>query len=166
VRDRPPEDRTSLGRSVGLPRRVRNGILALTSGNCFLDRSARNIGSFLLDDLPKNLPMGSEIDVTFAHDLNGIVEISARDRKSGKTEKSRFDVNRLSEVPPGADRADREKCERILRSARKKLGRIGDDAESRKEIEQKADLLEKSLAGDGDDALKLALELAEMIAGI
>ena len=124
------------------------------------------IGSFLLDDLPKNLPMGSEIDVTFSHDLNGIVEISARDRKSGKTEKSRFDVNRLSEVPSGARRVDREKCEKILRSARRKLDKISGDAESRKEIEHKADLLEKALARDGDDALKLALELAEIIAGM
>ena len=124
-----------------------------------------SIGSFLLDELPKNLPMGSEIDVTFAYDLNGVVEVSARDRKSGKTEKSRFDVNRLAEVPSGGGRADREKCEKILRSARRKLGRIGGDSASWKEIDEKAGLLEKALENDREDALALALELAEMIAG-
>jgi len=124
-----------------------------------------SIGSFSLEELPKNLPMGSEIDVTFAYNLNGIVEVSARDRKSGKIATSRFDVNRPAEAPSGGGRADREKCEKILRSARRKLGRIGSDSESWKEIDEKAKLLEKALEGDGEDALKIAMQLAELIAG-
>ena len=124
------------------------------------------VGSFRLDKLPKNLPVGSEIDVTFAYDLNGIVEVSARDRKSGKTEKSRFDVNRSAEAPSHSGHADREKCEKILRSARRKLGKMDSDADLWKEIDQKAGLLEKALEKDGEDALNLARELAEMIAGI
>ncbi len=124
------------------------------------------IGSFLLDDLPKNLPAGSEIDVSFSYDLNGIVEVSARDRKSGKAEKSRFDVNRPPAVPATDGGADRQKCEKIIRSARKKLGRIGDDAGLRKQVEEKVELLEKALENDGEDSLRIALELAEIIAGI
>jgi molecular chaperone DnaK len=124
-----------------------------------------SIGSFSLDELPKNLPMGAEIDVTFAYDLNGIVEVSARDRKSGKTEKSLFDVNRHAETPSGGGHADREKCEKILRSARRKLGRIGSDSESWKEIDEKAGLLEQALEKDGEDAMKIAMQLAELIAG-
>jgi molecular chaperone DnaK len=124
-----------------------------------------SIGSFRLDELPKNLPMGSEIDVTFAYDLNGIVEVSARDRKSGKTEKSRFDVNRRAEAPSGGGRADREKCEKILRSARRKLGRIASDSKSWKEIDKKAKLLEKALERDGENAMNIAMQLAELIAG-
>jgi molecular chaperone DnaK (HSP70) len=124
------------------------------------------VGSFSLEELPKNLPMGSEIDVTFAYDLNGVVEVSARDRTSGKTEKSRFDVNRHVEAPSGSAHADREKCKKILKSARRKLEKMDSDADIWKEIDQKAGLLEKALKTDGEDALKLALELAETIAGI
>jgi molecular chaperone DnaK len=123
------------------------------------------IGSFLLEELPKNLPAGSEIDVTFTYDLNGIVEVSARDRRSGKAEKARFDVNRLSAVPSGGGSADREKCMKILRSARRKLGRAAGDTTLRKEIEGKVDLLEKALEGNGEDALEIAMELAQIIAG-
>jgi molecular chaperone DnaK len=136
------------------------------------------IGSFKLADLPKKLPAGSEIDVTFEYNLNGIVEVGARDRTSGKTKKARFDVNRPEEVAAGpaisregrdrseAARADREKCRRILRSARKKLARIGDDAAPRKKIERKMEQLEKALEKEGGNPLELALELAELTAGI
>ncbi|OHD70335.1 MAG: hypothetical protein A2177_04040 [Spirochaetes bacterium RBG_13_68_11] len=135
------------------------GDQAVASENSF-------VGSFKLNELPKNLPMGSEIDVTFAHDLNGIVEVSARDRTSGKTEKSHFDVNRRAEAPSERGHADREKCEKILRSARRKLGKMDSDADVWKEIDRKAGLLEKALEKNGEGALALARELAEMIAGI
>ena len=52
------------------------------------------IGSFILDRLPPKLPMGSEIEVRFEYDLNGIVEINALERTSGRREKLEVDVNR------------------------------------------------------------------------
>jgi molecular chaperone DnaK len=123
------------------------------------------IGSFILDKLPRNLPAGSEIDVTFSYDLNGVIEVSAQDRKSGKAETSRFDVNRLTEVPFEGGRSDRETCEKILRSAGRKLSRMGSDAEPRKEIEEKAKLLEGALEKGGEEAMTIALSLAELMAG-
>ena len=128
------------------------------SGNTF-------IGSFLLDKLPRNLPAGSEIDVTFSYDLNGVIEVSAQDRKSGKAETSRFDVNRVTAVPSAGGRSDRETCEKILKSARRKLGRMGSHAESRREIEEKAKLLEQALENDAEETMTIALSLAELIAG-
>ncbi len=52
------------------------------------------IASFVLDNLPKNLPSGSEVDITFEYNINGLVEVSAQDRKSGKKEKLEVDINR------------------------------------------------------------------------
>ncbi len=53
------------------------------------------IASFVLDNLPKELPSGSEVDITFEYNINGLVEVSAQDRKSGKMEKLEVDINRV-----------------------------------------------------------------------
>jgi len=123
------------------------------------------IGSFQLGELPKNLPAGSEIDVSFTYNLNGIVEVTARDRRSGKSERAAFDVNRALTASDGVG-VEREKWEKILRSARRKLATLGADATARKEIEQKVTLLEEALANDGGHGAKIASELAAAIAGI
>jgi molecular chaperone DnaK len=123
------------------------------------------IGSFQLGELPKNLPAGSEIDVSFTYNLNGIVEVTARDRRSGKSERAAFDVNRALTASDGVG-VEREKWEKILRSARRKLATLGADATARKEIEQKVTLLEEALANDGGNGAKIASELAAAIAGI
>ena len=52
------------------------------------------IGSFVLDDLPPDLPLGSEIEVSFEYNLNGIVEVSALERSSGRRKELEVDVNR------------------------------------------------------------------------
>jgi molecular chaperone DnaK len=123
------------------------------------------IGSFQLGELPKNLPAGSEIDVSFTYNLNGIVEVTARDRRSGKSGRAAFDVNRVPTASDGVG-VGREKWEKILRSARRKLATLEADAAARKEIEQKVTLLEQALANDGGGGAKIASELAAAIAGI
>jgi molecular chaperone DnaK len=59
------------------------------------------LGSFLMDDLPKKLPVHSEIDVTFSYNINGIVEVTAVERKSGKTKNIQVDIN--APAPETAD---------------------------------------------------------------
>lgn len=54
------------------------------------------IGAFVLDDLPSNLPLGSEIEVSFEYNLNGIVEVSALERSSGRRKKLKVDLNRAA----------------------------------------------------------------------
>ncbi len=54
------------------------------------------IGSFVLDELPPNLPLGSEIEVSFEYNLNGIVEVSALERSSGRRRKLAVDLNRAA----------------------------------------------------------------------
>jgi molecular chaperone DnaK len=60
------------------------------------------IGSFTMDKLPKRLPEGSEVDVTFEYNLNGVVEVMATERKSGTQQKMQVDIHRLQKIePPG-----------------------------------------------------------------
>jgi molecular chaperone DnaK len=68
--------------------KVYQGEKPMVTDNTFL-------GSFLVDNLPKNLKANSEIEVTFDYNLNGIVEINALERKSGRSEKLAVDVTRL-----------------------------------------------------------------------
>jgi len=90
------------------------------SGNTFL-------GSFVMDNLPKNLPAGSEIEVTFEYNLNGIVEITAFERESKRKEKLKVDINRLD-----IKEINRKKINRILNRARKKLGKCDNPGISHK----------------------------------
>jgi molecular chaperone DnaK len=52
------------------------------------------LGSFSVENLPKKLKADSEIEVTFNYNLNGIVEVSALEPHSGRSEKLKLDVNR------------------------------------------------------------------------
>jgi molecular chaperone DnaK len=54
------------------------------------------VGSFVLEDLPPNLPEGSEIEVSFHYNLNGIVEVSALEPGSGRHKQLQVDVNRAA----------------------------------------------------------------------
>jgi len=58
------------------------------------------IGSFTMDKLPKRLPEGSEIDVTFEYNLNGVVEVMATERRSGTQQKMQVDIHRLQKIEP------------------------------------------------------------------
>ncbi len=58
------------------------------------------VGSFRME-LPAKLPSGSDIDVTFEYNLNGIVEVSAVHRKSARQKKLKVDVQRLKVLRAG-----------------------------------------------------------------
>ena len=130
-----------------------------------------------MDKLPKKLPAGSEIEVSFEYNLNGIVEISAIERKSGRKEKMKIDVNRLErkdDIPgepvihaePKKEKTDKKKkIERIIKTAKKKLNII-DDPELLEKIKAVVDSLEKTQPGDGKNMEKKAEELAGLVAEI
>ncbi|MCF6336033.1 MAG: Hsp70 family protein, partial [Spirochaetales bacterium] len=103
------------------------------------------IASFVLDNLPKKLPAGSEVDITFEYNINGLVEVSAQDRKSGKKERLEVDINRVSPIA-GDEKdkipeIDKGRVKRLIKTARKKLGQL-DDSELVKAIQEKSDNLE------------------------
>jgi molecular chaperone DnaK len=134
------------------------------------------IGSFVMDKLPRKLPDGSPLEVTFEYNLNGNVEITAIERKSGRKEKMKVDVNRLEKAVaisgkeptddrPKKDGVDKKKIERILKTAYKKVDQI-DNTEVLAKIKDIIDFLEKALPENGRKTKQKAEELAELIAEI
>jgi molecular chaperone DnaK (HSP70) len=59
-----------------------------------------------MDKLPKRLPQGSEIDVTFEYNLDGVVEVMATERRSGTQQKMQVDIHRLEKIEPTGDISD------------------------------------------------------------
>ncbi|MEA1911447.1 MAG: Hsp70 family protein [Spirochaetota bacterium] len=137
------------------------------------DRSINNnsfIASFLLDNLPKNLPAGSEIDVTFEYNINGLIEISAEERKSGRKEKLDVDINRISQSTnrekEKVSKIDIRKVKRLIKTAKKKSVQL-EDSEIKKEIEKRYKKLEALIdKGDmGGTEMELE-ELLELLSGV
>jgi len=125
------------------------------------------IASFILNDLPKNLPRGSEIDITFEYNINGLVEISAQDRKSGRKKKLNVDINR-SAIISSEDKheLDERKIKRLIITARKKAGKL-DDSKLTKTIQNNTDNLELLVnKGDAAGAERLLGELIELLSGV
>jgi molecular chaperone DnaK len=120
------------------------------------------LGSFMLEDLPPNLPAGSEVEVTFEYNLNGIVEITALERQSRRKQRLKVDVHRLDATETNGKISQR-KVERILKRARKMRKNI-DDAETRAKLEKRIQTLEKTLEKNDKNTGTLAEELAEFIA--
>ncbi|MBA7688229.1 Chaperone protein DnaK [subsurface metagenome] len=139
------------------------------------------IGSFIMHGLPQKLPAGSEIDVNFEYNLNGIVEVSAFERRSGRKEKMRVDVNRIGSLPaevqtasqsdaravkePESAKLNTEKIERILKTASKKLNQI-ENQKLLEEIKAKIKSLEKAVGEENLRAERLSEELVDLIADI
>lgn len=134
------------------------------------------IGSFVMDKLPKKLPDGSPLEVTFEYNLNGNVEITAQERMSGRKQKMKVDVNRLERAGdisgkepaddrPKKDGIDKKKIERILKTAHKKLDHI-DNPELLAKIKDIIDFLEKALPENGRKTKQKTEKLAELIAEI
>jgi molecular chaperone DnaK len=130
------------------------------------------IGSFILDKLAKKLPAGSEIDVTFEYTTNGVVKITACERKSGRKEKLSVDTHRLIRVNSESgeketgdtieEKDQRMRIERLLKTAHKKM-KQADDPVMKKSLASVIAGLEDALSHDTTLAEKLADELASLI---
>lgn len=128
------------------------------------------IASFVLDNLPKNLPSGSEVDITFEYNINGLVEVSAQERKSGKLEKLEVDINRVSQMADEEKdkvlEINKGKIKRLIKTARKKLGKM-EDSELVKAIQEKSDNLDFLMnKGDVLESEVVMDELSELLAGV
>jgi len=147
------------------------------------------LGAMVMDKLPKNLPAGSEIEITFEYNLNGIVDISAFERQSGKREKFKVDINRQEaareeDFPGGEEEKaggqfedgrqtekeiSRVKIKRLINTARKKLDKI-ENPEIYNEIESRINILEEAIEGDFtsgrilEKVERTSEDLAELIA--
>ncbi len=138
----------------------------------------RLLGNFVLSDIP-SAPRGTpQIEVSFDLDANGILNVRAKDKGTGKEQSIRIEANsglsddeveRMraeAEANKDADKARREEVERknqadqLVHETRKQLGEHGDklSVEDKAEIEAAITELEAAAAGNDAEALKAALD--------
>ena len=126
------------------------------------------VGSFSLENLPKKLPAGSEIDVTFTYNLDGVVEVTASERTHGGNEGIKIDVNRTVDIenkPNKPERLDEKKVRRVIKTAEKAIPRI-DDQELRDRVSTVVNSLDYALSDDSDRVFELFEELTEILSEI
>lgn len=138
----------------------------------------RTLGQFDLTDIP-SAPRGMpQIEVEFGIDANGIINVSATDKATGKTQNiqitgssglSKDEIEKMkqdAESHAGEDKARRElievknQAEQIVYATRKQLEEHGAkvDAEIRSTIESNVANLEDKLKADDKDAIEAAVK--------
>ncbi|MEO6077856.1 MAG: molecular chaperone DnaK, partial [Candidatus Andersenbacteria bacterium] len=138
----------------------------------------KSLGRFILDGIPP-APRGvPQVEVTFDIDANGILNVSATDKASGKQQNIRIEgssgiskeeITRMQEEASKFAEEDKKKKEEIeVRNtgeqshymAEKALKEAGDKVsdEIKKAVEEKNTALKTALAGTDSDAIKKATE--------
>ena len=141
----------------------------------------RTLGRFKLDGIPA-APRGTpQIEVTFDIDANGILNVTAKDKGTGKEQKvkievgsglSKDDVERMAQdaaAHAAEDKKRREvvdlknQADNMAYQAEKQLKELGDkvDAATKGEIEGKIASLKKAAEGEDGAAIKGAIESFE-----
>ncbi|MGM0442675.1 MAG: molecular chaperone DnaK [Fibrobacterota bacterium] len=144
----------------------------------------RLLGKFDLTDIPP-APRGvPQIEVTFDIDSNGILNVSAKDKGTGKEQKVKIDnasglseeevekMKKDAEANAEADKKEKEKVETKNQAeqlvyqtekAMKEAGdKVGDDV--KKPIEEALEDLKKKNEGDDVDAIKASMEKLQQAA--
>jgi molecular chaperone DnaK len=137
----------------------------------------RSLGRFDLTDIPP-APRGTpQIEVEFAIDANGILNVSATDKATGKTQQieikgsSGLNEDEIEKMKQDAeahaedDKARRElvetknKAEMMMHETKKSMDEHGDkiSQEARGSIESALSNLEEKLKGDDKEAIEAAL---------
>lgn len=139
-------------------------------------RDNKTLGRFTLSDIPP-APRGiPQIEVAFDLDANGIVNVSAKDLGTSKTQRititsssglSKDEIGRMmkeAELHAEEDKQRREQVEirnqadQLLYQTEKSLKDLGDKADDalRKEVEEKQQQLRDALEGTDGEAIKSA----------
>lgn len=140
----------------------------------------KTLGRFILDGIPP-APRGMpQIEVTFDIDANGILNVKAADKATGKAQSIRIeassgiskeDIERMKKEGERYAQEDKKKRERIeiknsadqlVYLAEKSLRDAGDKVSEdiKKEVQEKIDVLTK--VKDGDDMEAIKLQVAEL----
>jgi molecular chaperone DnaK len=138
----------------------------------------RSLGRFVLDGIPP-APRGTpQIEVIFDIDANGILNVTARDKASGRTQSIRVEgssglsqeeVNRMKQEAEQHAEEDRKKredietknrAEQLIYATEKTLRELGDkiDADTKKIVNEKLEALKKAKSEDDIAAIKKAEE--------
>lgn len=138
----------------------------------------KTLGRFILDGIapaPRGVP---QVEVSFDIDANGILNVSAKDKATGKEQSIRIeassglseeDIEKMkkeAEAHAEEDKAKREKieikntAEHVVYTAEKSLRDAGDkvSTETKKEVQSKVDALKIVKGGDDIEAIKSAME--------
>lgn len=156
---------------------VLQGERSIASGN-------KTLGRFILDGIPPSPRGVPQVEVSFDVDADGILNVSAKDKASGKSQSIRIEgscgiseeeVERMKKEAELHGEEDKKKqelvtarntadslvytCERTLKEAGDKI-----NAEAKKEIEGKLEALKKHKDSDDLESIKqLTNELSEAI---
>ncbi|OGY31002.1 MAG: molecular chaperone DnaK [Candidatus Andersenbacteria bacterium RIFCSPHIGHO2_02_FULL_45_11] len=138
----------------------------------------KSLGRFILDGIPP-APRGvPQVEVTFDIDANGILNVSAKDKASGKEQKIRIEgssgipkeeIERMQQEAQKHAEEDKKKKEAIetknmgeqaVYMTEKALKEAGDkvDAETKKAVEEKVAALKTALSGTDSEAIKKATD--------
>ena len=138
----------------------------------------KEIGNFQLSDIPP-APRGvPQIEVTFDIDANGIIQVSAKDKATGKEQKIKIEANSSlteeeikrmkaeAEANAEADRAERERVDTLNQAdglifqVEKQLGEFGDKipADKRAPIDSALEALKKAHGEQDVEACKSGME--------
>ena len=152
-----------------------------------LAKDCKSLGRFILDGIPP-APRGvPQIEVTFDIDANGILNVTAKDKATGREQSIRIEgstglskeeierMKKEAEMHAEEDRKKKElietknQADALIYSARRTLSDFKDkiDESLKKEIEEKIKDLEESLKKDNIDEIKskmnaLSLSLQEI----
>ncbi len=138
----------------------------------------KSLGRFILDGIPP-APRGvPQVEVTFDIDANGILNVSAKDKASGKEQRIRIEgtsgipkeeIERMQQEAQKFAEEDKKKKEAIeiknvgeqaVYMAEKAVKDAGDkvNAETKKTVEDKAAALKTALQGTDNEAIKKATD--------
>jgi molecular chaperone DnaK len=138
----------------------------------------KSLGRFILDGIPPS-PRGiPQIEVTFDIDANGILNVSAKDKASGKEQSIRIEgssgisdaeIERIKKEAAEHAEEDRRKkelieaknqAEQLVYMTEKTLREAGDKVkdETAKPVKEKIEALKKALAGSDVAAIKQATD--------
>jgi molecular chaperone DnaK len=150
--------------------------IVVLQGERAMSRDNKQLGTFKLDGLPP-APRGvPQIEVTFDIDVNGILNVSAKDLGSGKEQKisitgssglSKDEVERMqreAEVHAEDDRKSREEAEvrnnadNLAYQCEKQIKESGDKLpeDKRTEVEKAVETVRSALKGSDVEAIKTA----------
>jgi len=143
----------------------------------------KTLGRFILDGIPVS-PRGiPQIEVSFDIDANGILNVSAKDKATGKTQSikiegsaglSKDEIEKMKkDAEPHAEQDNKKKelieakniAENLIYTAEKTLKEAGDKVpeEKKKELEEKINSLKKAAGDDNiEDIKKSTEELSQM----
>ena len=126
-----------------------------------------SLGRFVLDGIPP-APRGiPQIEVTFDIDANGIINVSAKDKGTGKEQKitiassNKLSKEEIDELVKQAEKfAEHNQAETSIYSVRKSLDELGDKVtqQERMTIDQAISDLEAANKGDNVDEIKSKMD--------